>query len=364
MLFWPWNIGARAQTPAEHQKQVSGIQSASPSPAAAASAAGASGTTAPNPGLGKAKSLFENGDLDQAETATREFLKTHEDSAEAHFLLGHILFEELHEKYQNEEKKEGENFRYSGRVDGSLAEVRDAKARESLAEFSAGAKYGPLTAADFKTVAFDYVLLRDNSSADKWLTRSLNLEPQDAQGWFYLGRVKYSQDEFAGAIEAFERCLKLEPRNVFAEYNVGLSFEGLRQKDEAIQAYQNAIAWQANSNAEAPEPFLYLGKLYLEDNQPEKAVPYLVQAVAAFPGVSLAHEELGKAYSNLNQLPQAQQELEKAVSLSPNLARLHIMLGQVYRSQRMMDKAKAEFQKAEELNGTHSSEGSQNKVIP
>jgi tetratricopeptide (TPR) repeat protein len=306
--------------------------------------------------LEEAKSLLQAGKVSEAETATRQFLEGHADSADGHFLLGHILFEELHEKYLGEEKREGEGFGYNENVGGSLAKLRDAKARESLAEFSAGAKYGVPSAFDLKTVALDYVLLKDNLAAAKWLSLSLKLEPKDAQGWYYLGRTKYSQDQFTGAIEAFEQCLKLEPRNILAESNVGLSYEGLQQKDEAIQAYQNAIAWQSQSEVKSPKPFIYLGRIYLDENQPEKAVPYLLQAVAAFPQVSLAHEELGRAYSAKNQLPEAQQELEKAVALAPNVASVHFTLGQVYRKLGAMDKAKIEFQKAEELNGTHSSD--------
>jgi tetratricopeptide (TPR) repeat protein len=94
----------------------------------------------------------------------------------------------------------------------------------------------------------------------------------------------------------------------------------------------------------------------MDQNEPERALPYLQQAVAAFPQVPLVHEELGRAYSVLNQLPQAQKELETAVSLEPNVANVHFLLGQVYRRFGMMDKAKLEFQRVEELNGTHSSD--------
>src|SRR5947207_8706601 len=51
--------------------------------------------------------------------------------------------------------------------------------------------------------------------------------------------------------------------------------------------------------------------LYLNENQPEKAVPYLSQSIAISPNVSKAHEELGKAYSLLHRLSEAQAELEK-----------------------------------------------------
>ena len=328
---------------------------------------GTSGTVAaPNPAssanasespaeLEAAKALVQAGKLSEGEAATRRFLDAHADSADAHFLLGHILFDELREKYAAKEESEGESFRFGGNAGGALAETRDAKARESLAEFSSGAKYRAASAADLKTVGLDYVLLKDNQSAERWLALALKLQPDDAEGWYFLGRTRYSQDEFATAIEAFEQCLKLEPRNAVAEAHVGLAYEGLNQKDAAMQAYQNAVTWEEHSLTKSPEPYLFVGRLYLSENQPELAVPYLARGVADFPDVSALREELGKAYSLLHQLPEAQQELEKAAALSPNQASVHFLLGQVYRQQGMMDKARIELQKAEELNGTHSS---------
>src|SRR5215467_13455795 len=71
----------------------------------------------------------------------------------------------------------------------------------------------------------------------------------------------FSASTFRGS--SFEQCLKLEPRNVEAENNVGLSFEALDRPGEAIQAFENAIAWQEESPAKDPEPFIELAHLYL-----------------------------------------------------------------------------------------------------
>jgi tetratricopeptide (TPR) repeat protein len=298
---------------------------------------------------------LHEGKLSEAESATRDYLRAHADSADAHFLLGFILFREVQAKWLEAGKWQGENLLYSSSdASGSVAEFRDAKAKESLAEFTAGARYHVPNAFDLKIVALDYILLKDNMDADHWLTRSLQADPRDPQAWYYLGRTKYSTGQFREAIEAFEHCLKLEPRNVAAESNVGLSYEGLQRPAEAIQAFENAIAWQAESPAKDPEPFIELAHLYLNENQPEKAVPYLSQSIAISANVSKAHEELGKAYSLLHRLPEAQVELEKAVELSPQAPNLHCMLAAVYRQRGLGEKAKAEYDRCAALSGTHS----------
>ena len=300
------------------------------------------------PQLEQAKSLAQS-DPAQAETMVRQFLQAHKDSAEAHFLLGYILFREIQTQAGAKDA-----MRYD--VGASLAHFRDAHARESLAEFTEGAKYAKPSAFDLKIVALDYVLLDDDADADKWMTRAVQWNPKDADGWYSLGRIKYTENRFQEAIQAFGECLKLDPKNVKTEDNLGLSQYGLGHVDQALAAYKTAIEWQANAAEKDPEPFIDLGTLYLEQNRPQDALPYLREATQVAPEDAKGHEKLGKTYSMIEKLPEAQSELEKAVALAPDVASLHYMLGQVYRKEGMMDKAKAEFDRTTALNGAHSSD--------
>lgn len=300
--------------------------------------------------LQQARALADKGETTEAETAARQFLQGHANSAEAHFLLGYILFREI--QVQAGPKSA---MRYSD-VDTSIAHFRDDHARQSLDEFTEGAKYAKPSEFDLKIVAFDYILLDDSADADKWLTRAVQWSPGDADAWYNLGRTKYTENRFDEAIRAFQECLKLEPKNEKAEDNLGLSYDGLGRANDAQTAYKTAIEWQSGAAQKDPEPFIDLGVLYLEQNRPNDALPYLRQATQVAPQDAKAHEKLGKAYAALEQLPQAQSELEKAVFFAPNVASVHYMLGQVYRKEGMMDKAKAEFDRTAALNGAHSSD--------
>ncbi|PYU66924.1 MAG: hypothetical protein DMG52_35190, partial [Acidobacteria bacterium] len=335
--------------------KLAGAAQTNAGPAVAENAVKPGESLTPDPALAPARLFLQQGMLSEAEAAIRDHLQPHADSADAHFLLGFILFRQVQAKWLEAGEKDGEALRYnSGDLSGSLVAYRDAKVKESLAEFTAGARYHVPNAFDLKIVGLDYILLKDYIDADHWLTRSLQWDPRDAQAWYYLGRTKYSESQFPEAIEAFTQCLKLEPRNIQAENNVGLSYEALGQQDQAIQAFKNAIAWEVQSPAKDPEPFIELAHLYLSQNQPEKAVPYLSQSIAIFPRVSKAHETLGKAYSLLHRLPEAQAELEKAVALEPETASLHCMLGQIYRQERMVSEAKSEFDRCAALQETQA----------
>jgi len=279
--------------------------------------------SAPENPLAEARSLLDLGKAAEAEQVVRRYLQIHRNSADAYYLLGYVLF-------------------------------KQQKARESLAAYTQGAKYRRPNAYDLEVVGADYVLLDDYASADKWFSKAVEWEPGNRQAIYYLGRAKYNENRFEEAIDAFQRCLKLDPKDVKAEDNLGLSYQGLGRNEEAAAAFRQAIEWQAGSALKDPGPYINLGALLIETGKPAEALPFLLEARAIAPRDVKARRELGKAYMALNRLDEAQPELEKAVALAPNSAPGHFVLGQLYRKRGMVEKAKAEFGRYAELNGTHS----------
>jgi tetratricopeptide (TPR) repeat protein len=309
------------------------------------------GSAQPDAPLAAARTLLDQRQVSEAGYVVRQYLETHPDSADGHFLLGYILFREIQTEATLETTAESLKDIVVRPSDGK---TRDEKAKDSLAEFTAGAKFHVPNAFDLKIVALDYVLLGDYVNADKWLTRSVEWNPKDADAWYYLGRARYNENKFADAISAFQQCLKLSPGNVKAEDNLGLALAGLGRNEEATAAYKQAMDWQSKASLKNPGPYIDFGSLLLDESRPQEAVPYLVQAVEIAPRESRAHELLGKAYTRMEELPKAQTELEKATELSPENANLHCMLAPVYRKQGLTEKAKVEFDRCAALSGSHS----------
>ncbi len=224
--------------------------------------------------VAQARSLLDAGNIHESEAILRNYLLTNPSSADGHFLLGYALF-------------------------------RDQKAKESLAEFTAGAKVRAPRSDELKIVAADYVMLGDFSDADKWFSQVVAQTPEDADAWYLLGRTKYSESEFAEAISGFERALALHPRYIEAENNLGLSWKELNDPEKAKKAFLMAIEWQGSAPTDA-QPFLNLGTLLADSNQTAEAIPYLTKSADLSPENPTAHEQLGKAYSAMNRLPEAQ----------------------------------------------------------
>ncbi len=273
--------------------------------------------------ISQARALLDAGKAAEADSALRTHLSSHPEDADAHFLLGYALF-------------------------------REEKAKESLSEFTAGAKFRRPRADELKVVAADYVMLGDYGDADKWFSQVVSDTPGDADGWYLLGRTKYNESEFAAAITAFEHALSLHPKYVEAENNLGLAWKELNDREKARAAFEAAIEWQGATPADA-QPFLNLGTLLADSGKPEQAIAPLGKAMLIAPSNPSVHEELGKVYLAMNRLSEAQSELEKAIALSPDTSALHYKLGQILRKEGQGERAQQEFAICERLNGAHSS---------
>jgi tetratricopeptide (TPR) repeat protein len=297
--------------------------------------------------LSDARSLLKKNSAADAEPLARQYLREHPDSAPGHFVLGYILFAEIHQHPGT--NSEAMRLAYTEKIKGTSADqFAEEKARASLAEYTEGARYATPSAFDLKIVGLDYVLLGDYSDASRWFEKTLQWNPSDAETWYYLGRTRYNQNRFDDSVRAFEKSLELDPQNVKTEDNLGLSLLSLGRTDAALQAFHQAIDWQGPS-PKNPGPFMNLAGALLDQNLSAEAIPYLRTAIAISSEDSKSHELLGKAYSRLDRWPEAREHLEKAVALTPEVASLHCMLAPVYRKLHLADKAESEFARCSAL---------------
>ncbi|HEX4156571.1 MAG TPA: tetratricopeptide repeat protein [Acidobacteriaceae bacterium] len=270
--------------------------------------------------LTEVQSLIDAGRFHEAEGALRPYLAENDLSAEAHAMLGYAL-------------------------------LRQDEPRESLKEYNRSAALETPTATMLESVGQDYVLLGDWNDADRWTLRAVEMDPKDADAWYSLGRIRYSEQRFRDALSCFQRALVLLPRSVKAENNLGLTEEALNQTDAAVVAYRQAIAWQearpAGSMSE--QPLLNLGIVLLHRGDLAGAEPLLKKAAVLAPKDSHIHEQLGHLYLQRGDFGSAQRELQQACRLDPGNSGLHFLLGQAYRRLGRQQEAKAEFATSKQL---------------
>jgi tetratricopeptide (TPR) repeat protein len=268
--------------------------------------------------LYEAKSLIHLEDFAGAETALHGYIVVHRESSDAAYLLGFVLH-------------------------------RQNRPDESLAAYTQAAALVPPTGDDLKIVGLDYVLLDDYPDAIKWLEKAVELDPNNKDAWYCLGRTYYTRSRLIDARKAFETVLALDPHNAKAENNLGLIFESDAQPSAALDAYGTAIAWEQKNSHPSEQPYVNLGSLLLEQGRTGEAIPQLEKSVTLAPNNGFCRLKLGTAYLRAGKLEYAQKELEKATLLEPENAVAHYQLGRLYKEIHAMDRAQAEFNRTAEL---------------
>ncbi len=281
----------------------------------------------PDP-LREVRALISAGNFPLAETRLRTVIIASPSNPEPRFLLGYVLF-------------------------------RQQRAADSLAAFTDAATLRNPAADELTTVASDYILLKDYADARRWLTLATKTDPANVNAWYLLGRTDYNLDLAEEAKQAFVTCLHLQPGNVKARYNLGLAEERLRHPEDALAAYREAIALEAQlPAAQLPhrdsQPYLDLGMLLLQQEKPQEALDPLTAAVQLATANPLAHQQLALALEKLGRYKEAAAEMTICARLAPDSQAPPFFLGRLYHRLGMEAEAKEQFARAQALAGTHS----------
>jgi Flp pilus assembly protein TadD len=227
----------------------------------------------------------------------------------------------------------------------AYALLRENKPADSLKEYTRAAAMEKPSATMLERVGQDYVLLGDWNDADKWTLRAVQMDPSDADAWYSLGRIRYSEQRFRDAVSCFQQSLKLSPKSVKVGNNLGLAYEATNQTDAAVAAYRQAIEWQDQGPRDqlSEQPLLNLGIVLLHRGDIAGAESLLTKAAAMTPKDPRIHEQLGHLYMQKTDYGAAESELKQACDLDPKNSGLHFLLGQAYRHLGKLQEAKAEF---------------------
>lgn len=273
--------------------------------------------------LAEVQVLLDAGRFHEAEGALRTYLADNDLSATAHAMLAYVL-------------------------------LRENKPADSLKEYTRAASIETPSASLLEHVGQDYVLLGDWADADKWTLRAVQMSPSDADAWYSLGRIRYSEQRFSEARSCFQQVLKLSPKSVKAENNLGLAYEAMNQVDAAMAAYRQAIEWQnqASGDQMSEEPLLNLSVVLLHRGNLAEAEGLLTKAAVLAPKDPRIHEQLGHLYMQKAAYEAAERELRQACELDPKNSSLHFLLGQAYRHLGKLPEATAEFAVSAKLANT------------
>ncbi|HKQ08207.1 MAG TPA: fused MFS/spermidine synthase [Blastocatellia bacterium] len=278
---------------------------------------------------------------------------------------------------------------------GTTEETVERNVKQLLAHAVSPLAYlegrSPLAASDadlLAQTALGAVKRDDHARAEQFVNYSLGLA-DTAQANGMLGELRAARGDEAGALEAWETALVLDPKHFYSLLNIGKLYLTRQdtaravpyldraltvQPDSARAHHLRGLAYQANGdNSRAaleyrktlsdaqyarsiPTFYLNFGTALVQLGLYEEAVQLLSEYVKLAPADFDAHYQLGAALEiqserSLDEATtrRAVQELQQALKLQPNHAMAHYYLGKAYRRLELYDLADAEFEAYERL---------------
>ena len=171
-------------------------------------------------------------------------------------------------------------------------------------------------------------------------------EPNSYRLHQLMGDLEAAKGDDGKAIEEYRAAIALKPSLPNLHYSLG----HLLWKDLKVPEARVELEAELALNPRHPGALNDLGDTYLLEHQPNKALPYLVRALAANSANSDIHRDLGTAYSELGDYRKAEEHFKIAVS-SDHDGSVHYKLARVYQALGEKEKATREFAVSTALNG-------------
>ena len=167
---------------------------------------------------------------------------------------------------------------------------------------------------------------QSDSYAEQEFGRAIKFNPQNAELYYELSRLYYTQQRFSEAIAASSRAIAISPNYAEAYDNLALSYQASGDIPRAIEGFSCAINLMAQSGNSDAWPYINYA-VFLENDSPGSAIPLLKQAITIDPQNAAANYHLGRCLSKVGQPTEAIGYYERANRSIPTTT-LHITLFQ------------------------------------
>ncbi len=190
----------------------------------------------------------------------------------------------------------------------ALEEARDLGALDSRIFFHLGVMYQELGLYPFALEEY---------------RRYLRNHPDDEETRLLLAKLLHRQGGYAEAVVEYERLKFHHPADDLIDENLGLSLQGAKQADRAVEVFS---ALKSRGGEAAKRADFYLGQLAFDKGDYPKAVEHILLSLAlggSLEGIApeKVHAQLGLAYQKLGQAEAARDAWRKVLSHAPGDAK-------------------------------------------
>ena len=207
----------------------------------------------------------------------------------------------------------------------------------------------PVAETPAKLSASEYYNLgaeaKDPEEKVKNYTKAIEINPYNAQYYYYRGLAYNSKALFPLAIEDFSKAIIYQPNYPSAYSSRGLSYYEMGQQDAAIADYTKAISLDPRYSV----TFFRRGISYQKKGDNEKALEDYSEAIKLNPNYVSALNNRGNIYIRKGEYQKALADLNEALRLNPKYVYGYKSRAFLYDRMGDNERATADRQKVKEL---------------
>ena len=258
--------------------------------------------------------------LDIAEQHAKEAVQRCPTDADTHYRLGYIYthqakFDAALTSFQDT-LAHNPNFAEVYEWLGLIA-LMQQKPLQAVEHYQQAIKKKPYVQSAYYNLAKAYRLLGDTAAA----TEQLKL--------FQQMKTYYDRTY------AIEGALAEDPLNTALRLELAEVHLAHKHISAAITTYQSLI----RLNPASVTGYDKLGRLYMDLNMPQRAIPYFLKVIERNPNAVEAHVRLGWLYTTLKAFDKAELHLQTAIEKMPGLTLAYHGLAEIYTKQGHLQKA-------------------------
>jgi len=188
----------------------------------------------------------------------------------------------------------------------------------------------------------------------------LQIDPKDAEGYLYLGKIEEKQKNWAKAFSAYRKSSELDPELVEPRLRLANFYlaqasvaQARKEKDSVANALGLVQEQIKEVRARDPENLELLAleaALWVNDGEKEKALPQREKVVRSKPGLRSAAMLLYSLYDEAKRTDDAEKVLVDAIKASSEPVALQQQLVAHYISNKQNDRAEAVLRQIVEAN--------------
>ena len=175
--------------------------------------------------------------------------------------------------------------------------------------------------------------------------RTLQIKPDYAEAYNNLGNILKGQGKLDEALESYKRALEIKPDYPVAYNNLGNALKDQGKLDEAVASCKRAL----EIKPDFAEAYINLGNALKEQGKLDEAVASYKQALEIKPDYPVAYNNLGTVLTKQGKLDEAVASYKRALEIKPDYAEAHNNFGTVLTKQGKLDEAVASCKRALEI---------------